>query len=56
MKQGQRPQNVKEKKRPEKGRNTNIVIGNTRKIIGSWIFMEKIENNIKDQKFMCCIA
>jgi hypothetical protein len=32
------------------------VIGNTRNNVGSWIFMEKIENNIKDKKFMCCIA
>jgi hypothetical protein len=44
------------KKRSKKGRNTKIVIGNTRRNVGSWIFMEKIENNIKDKKLMRCIA
>jgi hypothetical protein len=37
------------------GKKTKNVIGNT-KNVGSWIFMEKIENNTKDRKLIFCIA
>jgi hypothetical protein len=55
-KQGLTPQNGEGKKKTRKREKHRIVNGNTRNNVGRWIFMEKIENNIKDKKFMCYIA
>jgi hypothetical protein len=44
------------KKKTRKREKHRIVNGNTRNNVGRWIFMEKIENNIKDKNIMCCIA
>jgi hypothetical protein len=54
-KQGLTPQNGEEEKTRKKEKH-KIVNGNTRNNVGSWIYIEKIENNIKDKKCMCCIA
>jgi hypothetical protein len=47
---------MEKKKKTRKREKHKIVNGNTINNVGSWILIEKIENNIKDKKFMCCIA